>query len=326
MGEKIKNDIRCISPEKLSQSKNIACFAMVGVRFQGEVIKQLRQYNIEIIITASELYSLDIIVDRFIKKCAEESRKIIEKNIMIGEKTIVTGLIENIDQKKYAVYTCITGDYDPVSEPEFYSEDCDYYLISDREPEDLQIYQWIDINKVVPEVVKDNRRKNRFCKINGPFIFSEYQFSIYIDGNVQIVGDIRKYTSKVGKSGISAFSLGGDLYRHALAIVNAKVENNGIIYNQIYNYFQEGMPRNYGMFNCTILVRENVNQICQKVMCDWWNEVFNYSSRDQISFTYCLWKNGLQREDVGTLGDDLLDSNDYRLTSRHHYQNKKWIG
>lgn len=207
-------------------------------------------------------------------------------------------------------------------------EECDYYLISDRKPEKLNVFQWIDINEIIPENVIDNRRKNRFCKINAPYIFSNYKYSIYIDGNVQIMGDIRKYFGKIGKSGIAAFKYqeGVCLYEHALAIINAKIENNNLIFKQINDYSREGMPRRYGMVECTILVRDHTNIVEKKLMQDWWNEVFNYSCRDQISFPYCLWKNNLKCEDVGLLGENILANIDFRITSRHHYTNGKWTG
>lgn len=325
-GDVIKDDIKCIPPKDLSYKNNVACFVMVGVRFHKDIIKQLLKYNVRFVITSTELYSLDVILDNFIKVCLEKSQVNIENNNFLMKESMFKTPVNNRNQKKYAVYTCITGNYDQVSEPEIFLSQCDYFLISDEKPFDLKVYQWIDINKIIPIWIKDNRRKNRFCKINAPYIFSEYEYSIYMDGNVQIVGDVIKYVNKIEKSGIAAFALEGGLYEHALATVNAKVENNNIVFQQISDYFKEGMPRRYGMFNCTILVRNNTNLTCKKVMLDWWNEVFNRSSRDQISFTYCLWKNNLKCKDVGVLGRDLLENDDFKLTSRHHYLNMKWMG
>ena len=74
---------------------------------------------------------------------------------------------------------------------------------------------------------------------------------------------------------------------------------------------REKMPVNYGQFACGILIRENHNPLCRLVMEDWWREVFAKSYRDQLSFMYCLWKNGLNASDVGCLEGDWSRNRDF---------------
>ena len=81
---------------------------------------------------------------------------------------------------------------------------------------------------------------------------------------------------------------------------------------------KKGMPRNYGQFECSFLARENNNKTCMKLMDDWWNEVQRFSYRDQISFMYCAWKNGINKEDIGNLGRNLRESSCIRHYGSHH--------
>ena len=321
-GKDIRGGIKCISPEMLAHKKNIACVVMVSFVNREAVIDQLKQYHIPVIITHYELIGLDIIVNRFLAKCSEENYGS-DNEVCKKKQSYKIKPVSNVNNKKYAVYTCITGGYDQVVEPQYYTKDCDYYLISDSRSDNLKIFKWIDVNEFVPNFVQDNARKNRFCKILGPLIFSEYRYSVYVDGNIQIKGDVTKYIENIGKSGIAAYRLPSwdDLYAHVINCM--KYDSKYIVFKQIDKYCKEGMPRHYGMFECTILVRDNQNPICRKIMEDWWREVFHYSYRDQFSFTYCLWKNGIETSDVGTLGDNYRKSGVFNRMNGHHGTNRK---
>lgn len=321
-GEEIETGVFCVSPDDIIKYEKKACFVMIGQFHQEKVLEQVKNMGFDIVINYGELCSLDVIVDKFFE-CSE---KITEQEFYIKRKTLLEKREEkeyqvpNLKNKKIAVYTCISGNYDNVVEPEVISEECDYYLISDNNPGNLKIFQWIDINKIVPEWVTDNPRRNRYCKINVSKIFASYPYSIYIDGNVKIVGEITKYINVIGKSGFAnhLHAYNNCLYVEAIRVIAVKVEDEKLAKMQMVNYREEGMPRNYGEFQNAILVRENNNFICKKLMEDWWREVFTKSYRDQLSLTYCLWKNGIEMKDVGVLGENMRKNKDFVWVSRHH--------
>ena len=66
------------------------------------------------------------------------------------------------------------------------------------------------------------------------------------------------------------------------------------ILQQVNRYHAEGYPRNNGLAECNVIVRRHNHPGVIKVMCDWWREIENGSRRDQISFPYVLWKNGMR--------------------------------
>ena len=94
------------------------------------------------------------------------------------------------------------------------------------------------------------------------------------------------------------------------------------IRNQMCKYRQEGMPREYGEFECGILVRENKNILCKTIMHDWWREVYVHSYRDQLSFTYSLWKNGVKSSKIGKLGVDIRENSDLIFVKGHKASGK----
>lgn len=315
-GKEIKDGIKCCSPDTLSKMEHIACVIMASLYNQEKIREQLEKYHISVILTYHELVALDIVINRFLEVCAEK-RCILDDAYDEKHKLYIPPF-KNEQNKQYAVYTCITGGYDQVVEPQYYTDECDYYLISDNRPENLEIFKWIDANEIVPDYVKDNVRRNRFCKIHAPHIFSQYRYSVYVDGNIQIMGDVRKYIKNIGKSGIAVHKLPSwdDLYAHVLN--NIRRDKVPLIFAQMNKYHKEGMPRHYGMFECTMLVRDNIDPVCKKIMDDWWQEVFHYSYRDQFSFTYCLWKNGVEAKDVGILGNNYRENSDFRRAGNHH--------
>jgi hypothetical protein len=323
-GKTIRDDVICVSPNCILQKGITACFVFIGSKVgTDEVLRQIEYLGLRIIITLSELIGLSKITDNFL------NGKIISNQIRVKNERLIwtvdmvkKGNVHNENKKECAVFTCITGDYDHVNEPKFYSNNCDYYLLSDKRPERLKGMQWIDIDAIVPEKVVDNIRRNRFCKINAPYIFSEYKYSIYMDGTIKIFGDLNKYINKIGKSGIAIFRHPerNCIYSEAVACAVRNADNFNGIYTQVTDYLNEGMPYHFGLFECTILIRDNSNPICRKIMLDWWNEVFNRSYRDQLSFTYCLWKNELKYEDIGILGEDYRISLEFKRVRNHRYK------
>ena len=143
-----------------------------------------------------------------------------------------------------------------------------------------------------------------------------------MDGTIKIFGDLNKYINKIGKSGIAIFRHPerNCIYSEAVACAVRNADNFNGIYTQVTDYLNEGMPYHFGLFECTILIRDNSNPICRKIMLDWWNEVFNRSYRDQLSFTYCLWKNELKYEDIGILGEDYRISLEFKRVRNHRYK------
>ncbi|PKL73860.1 MAG: hypothetical protein CVV29_01220 [Methanobacteriales archaeon HGW-Methanobacteriales-2] len=105
----------------------------------------------------------------------------------------ILGSIKRIGlkQHKKVVYTAITGGYDDLVTPEYVNEDWDYICFTDTDIESdfWQIKQMDDVNV-------DPVRKSKKYKILPHYYLPEYDYSLYIDGNCVIVGDINEYITK----------------------------------------------------------------------------------------------------------------------------------
>lgn len=319
-GKEIKDDIICISPEELSKVENCVCIIAIGIRFLSSVENQVRSLGIDMI-TYDELYSLTKVKDYFYSTPFMYAEKEYKSRLQKYNDCKEINIINNEKNKEIAIYTCVAGKYDNVVEPEYISEECDYYLISDVKPEKLNVYKWIDIKSIVPEWVEDNVRRNRYCKINAHSIFPNYKYSIYIDGNISIKGNILHCIKKIGNSGVAAYLHPNHqcIFGEGIRCVIAELDDENIIRTQMDGYKKEGMPENYGQFECGVLVREN--RKVQRLMEMWWKEVFTKSYRDQLSFMYCVWKCGMSCNDIGILGVDWRKSKEFHIEKYHkHYR------
>lgn len=323
-GEEIKDGIKCISPEELAKKKECACFVLAGIFKMNIIREQLYDMGMEMVIVFSDLYMLAEVTDIFYNTSFTYDESIYRKRLEILEKGKEKGKrIENPRNKKIAVYTCVTGNYDEAIEPEYVSENCDYYFISDEKPKELEIYKWIAASDVVPDWVTDNVRRNRYCKINGCMLFEDYPYSIYIDGSLKIIKNIDDYIGKIGMSGIAMHphllypNMG--VYQEGIQCVACQLDDENLIRWQMENYRKENMPENFGMFECGVIVRDHGNKICQEIMQRWWKEVFTRSYRDQLSFTYCLWKSGMRADAVGTIGKGRLSGVEEEIITIYHH-------
>ena len=53
-------------------------------------------------------------------------------------------------------------------------------------------------------------------------------------------------------------------------------------------------------------------------MESWWDEINNYSERDQLSLTYVLWKSGYTANDIGVIYESILKNPKIQIVS-HNY-------
>lgn len=210
-------------------------------------------------------------------------------------------------EKRVVVYSCITNGYDSLKNPLLYDDSLDYFLISDIHPLKNTVWQHLDIPQSAGNLM--GGMVNRFCKLNPFLFFPDYDFSIYIDGNIEIVSDVRNLCSIAHESNIGiAMHLHNNrdcVYNESSICKLYKRGNLESIENQMTRYRREKFPEHFGMVEATIIIVDLKNEIAKKIMQDWWLELKQSGSgRDQLSFPYVLWKNGFNLSDVGCLGNN----------------------
>ena len=220
------------------------------------------------------------------------------------------------------VYTSIFGNYDDITKQKL-PDDWDWKSFSE--------------NNSLPLYVDNNRNAKRF-KILPHRYLSEYEYSIFIDGNMTVVGNVNELIDKyLSDSNVAFFSHNGNsldgrncVYDEANTIFqlgekNMKIspergilnwkDNPEIIKKQIENYDLLGYPRNNGLITGMVILRRHNERDCIQVMEDWWTEIKYNSKRDQLSFNYVAWKNNLKFNYMD--GDSRNNEYFYRDTKPH---------
>ena len=242
-----------------------------------------------------------------------------ESNMIKDEQKSYKYIIDSGNNAKIVVYTCITGNYDEIEEPLVIENGCDYFLYTNNKELKSDIWR---IKKIPDEIQKinDNAKINRYIKMHPKELFKDYDYAIYIDGNIRLISTISSFINKINcKTGLA-------IHRHSSnncifkEIKTCRAYGKGKYKNlkrQANRYKKEGFPINYGMLECNVLVSDLNNNKSIVILNEWWNEYLKSESmRDQIALPYVLWKNKIQVADIGNLGNNV--NKNYKIKINSH--------
>lgn len=206
---------------------------------------------------------------------------------------------------RIAVYTAVIGGYDTIKEPMYVNPLCDFYLVTDQKIElENSVWKVIDVNQYSECTELGNTSKARFVKTHPELLFPEYEYSIWVDGNIRVIADVLPLVEEMGaKVFASHLHPGNDcIYVEASDIIALQKAKKNDVNTQIAAYRKEGFPEHYGLFETNILIRKNNDDKCKLIDESWWKEMNKFTYRDQLSLTYVLWKNGIGIQDVHVIG------------------------
>ena len=190
-------------------------------------------------------------------------------------------------------YTVISGPYDRLKEPRVVTPGWKYICFTDQK---FTSDVW-EIRPLPKEIVEDSTltqvKRQRIMKIQ-PYLFFEYDISVWVDGNLTIIGNLDEFVKEnYADLSITAHPARNCIYDEARAIVRCRKDTQKNIDTQVDLYKKEKFPQHYGLNETNVIIRRNTEDV-RKVM-DMWAEVLRkYSHRDQMSFNYVLWKLGMK--------------------------------
>ncbi len=198
---------------------------------------------------------------------------------------------------KKVLYTCITGGYDNIPQYECISPDWDYILFTDN-PELIKagkIYHW----SVRPLAYSDsdNVRNARWHKANPHILFPEYDYSMWLDGNISVARqrayDIaNEFISQNVLVAVPIHTARTCIYQEANVIIDKKIDYRQTVQAQMRLLRHKKYPKNNGLSETNILLRQHNQIISTSNM--WWHMIHQYSKRDQLSFDYVMWANNIK--------------------------------
>lgn len=211
---------------------------------------------------------------------------------------------------KIAVYTCILGNYDSLNEPLFKSDYCDFYAFTDFKIGSNSEWKRVDVELYRAEAggVLDNSYMNRWIKMHPHLLFPNYDYSLYVDGNVVVVSDVIPLLIKLIQENnfisIHQHWSRAFLETEARAIKAKKNIDINLLDKQIREYQANGYHDEIPLLEATIILRKHTDIRCINVMANWWEEFNRFIPRDQISLPYVLWKNGIKKENITFMGNN----------------------
>lgn len=193
--------------------------------------------------------------------------------------------------KRFVVYTVVVGNYDVVRQPAVIDDRFDYILFSDSTMINPGVWQI----RQIPYVSSNNVFKARYPRINARQVLSEYEASLYIDGNVQITSqNVYNRFAELVENGVEWASIKHQGRKGLYSELNAIIGLGWVHDYEVIDWYKflrkEKFPDENGLFENNVIFRTHTQQV-DKVNSIWWSTMKQFAlRRDQFSLMYALWK------------------------------------
>ena len=196
---------------------------------------------------------------------------------------------------KYVIYTSLTGGYDNLIQLSCVSAEFDYICFTDAVANETRNGIWT--LRPIPKVVDDKQRLSRFPKMHPHVLLPEYEYSIYIDARVDIISpDFYEIIKEKINNGIILSGVRHPdrdcVYEEFFAVYHLRKESNIRLLKEEYKFLKKNnFPEHIGLFEAGLILRKHNDESIISQNETWWQLVNTYSKRDQLCYTYSLWKN-----------------------------------
>ena len=193
------------------------------------------------------------------------------------------------------IYTCIVGNYDPIRQPLVVDNSFDYICFTDNCESD-KVGVW-EIRPIPETKETDKTRMSRYVKILPHKALEAYDYSLYIDANIQIVNQsfydvINKKIEEEILFSIPIHPQRSCVYDEIIHVYFTDKVNLKDARRQLQHLKKQNYPAKHGLYENNLLLRKHNDCIVKKISKEWWDEYLDYSRRDQFSLVYVCWKNG----------------------------------
>ena len=213
----------------------------------------------------------------------------------------------DVSKNRIAVYSCITGNYDGIIEPLYLEPSVDYYMFTDAPIPEPSKWKKIDVANFREYSDLTPAQMNRRIKMLPFQYLSEYDYSIYVDGNIEIIAPLSPLIESMGNSvlGVHFHNYRDCIYDEMIAIEHYKKIDLAMAKEQLGAYAKEGFPHHFGLYENGVLIRKHSDEAVKILMEEWWKEYLKYPTRDQFSLPYIMWKTKFDRSRIHIIGNNL---------------------
>jgi hypothetical protein len=190
---------------------------------------------------------------------------------------------------KLVVYTAITKDYDVLRPPRRRCAGVDYVCFT--EPGKAVAAGWT--RRDLPALDVSPQSANRFVKFHPHRWFPQHDASVYVDGNIELLGDVAELAARALERASIAFydhPVRTSASEEALECALVGFDSGAAIRRQMRRYHDEGFNGGSGLLEANIIVRRHHDPAVIRAMDRWWSEWEHGVKRDQLSLMYVLWR------------------------------------
>ena len=218
---------------------------------------------------------------------------------------------------KIVVYTAITGSKDHLKDEQITGK-ADFICYSDK---DIDSKIWTI--RPACGLFNDDNRNAKIHKVLAHQYIDEYDYSIWIDGNIYLNIPpeelIERYLKNSDIAVFNHFQNRGCLYKEAETCIQLKRDDYETIYEQVTRYKEKGYPEDNGLYEGTVILRRHTNKV-KAFNNSWWSEICRHSRRDQISFNFVLSQLNIRPE---IMEGNIKDNNYFRRIPHNGHLKQK---
>lgn len=218
---------------------------------------------------------------------------------------------------KRVIYTVIVGGYDRLRQPVAYPG-WDYVCFTDGRrtgwrPK-LGLSHW-DI-RPLPDTGLTPTLNSRLPKILPHRYLTDYDYSVYIDGNATLTGNPSDLLDQLGwpKMAISEHPFRATVFEEIEECIRQSKAPRALLETQRQAYQSDHAPEDLRLLENNLLLRSHNDDGVIHLMEAWWEQMNTFSHRDQLSLPYVAWKQGF---DIHTFPQSLKRA---YFTTRAHYR------
>lgn len=193
---------------------------------------------------------------------------------------------------KIAIVTANTGNYDSVKPPIKINPKFDYIIYSDVPLPNYGIYKI----KPIPYYDSDPTRRARYIKTNLNKFTLQYDYAVWIDSNIIMVEDVESLITPLIKNksliGALPHPIRTNVLEEANACIRAEKDDPTAIKKQI-KYYTKEITKNLDLIESNFMFYKIKEAKLNNFFSTWWQQINNFSKRDQLSFGYSIKKNRL---------------------------------
>jgi hypothetical protein len=214
------------------------------------------------------------------------------------------------------VYTAIIGGYDQV-QPVPVCPGWDYICFSDQRIEVPDPWRL----RIIQRAMEDPTREARRLKLLAHRWFPRAPYTIWLDGHLRLTRSPSEVIDIMDGHRVDVMPMRHTdrdcVYQELAECLRLGKDKPDVMRAQVQRYRDEGYPEHAGMVETGCLVRRHTPAVAAFNEA-WWDELSNWSRRDQLSFNYVARKLGLSFHAHGSDSDARLRRDYVEIVNPRH--------